>query len=320
MVRFEHVRHDELDGEGFELGDAVVVAPFLGHPHQCPKIGVGVLAVAHELDLTRRARLDLVAGLDIELPAIARAIGILDDRHDIDAEPRAHKRHRCGLALDLEVLDRFCRILFDEQIVDRVAQALERLVVGILVGDVKDDIDIDRIDVRFAQDRIFGERACLDDLGDLDLGLVANRLAQLGDEPVNLLVVLLALLGGQAKDVAIVVAYATGPLDVIALALLCQQRFFLKLKPAPSSSRDRALGWTLTPLAASSLAASSGIVISGSASTQPISVSRCTASLPVPGGRPCLAGAVEPVAAARCASFTEQLALTPKWRATLRRE
>ena len=79
-------------------------------------------------------------------------------------------------------------------------------MVGIFVGDVKDDIDIDRIDVRFAQDRIFGERACLDDLIYLNLGLVANRLAQLGNQPVNLLVILLALPGGQAKDVAIVVA------------------------------------------------------------------------------------------------------------------
>jgi hypothetical protein len=69
-----------------------------------------------------------------------------------------------------------------------------------------------------------------------------------------------------------------------------------------------------------SRADSSGMVMSGSASTHLIKVAICGASLPSPGGRPCRAGAAEPVAATRCASFTAQLGLTPKWREAERRD
>src|SRR5512134_3697089 len=99
--------------------------------------------------------------------------------------------------------------------------------------------------------------------------------------------------------------------DVIAPALRGHQCFFLKEKPAFDSSRDSDAGWARTPTA-SSLAASSGIVMSGSASTQAMILSIRACSLPSPGGRPCRAGAVEPDTATRRASFTAKLALTPK--------
>jgi hypothetical protein len=45
---------------------------------------------------------------------------------------------------------------------------------------------------------------------------------------------------------------------------------FLKLKPAFNNARDKDAGCALTPVAPFSLAASSDIVISGSALTHPI--------------------------------------------------
>jgi hypothetical protein len=74
------------------------------------------------------------------------------------------------------------------------------------------------------------------------------------------------------------------------------------------------------PFSASSLAASSGMVMSGSASTHPIRASRWGASLPPPGGRPCRSGSTEPVRATRAASLTAKLALTLKRSAADRRD
>ena len=71
--------------------------------------------------------------------------------------------------------------------------------------------------------------------------------------------------------------------------------FFLKLRPAFSSTRDNEAGCAVTFFSAASLAASSGIVMSGSASTHSSRAGRCAASLPLPGGRPWRAGSAEPV-------------------------
>jgi hypothetical protein len=74
------------------------------------------------------------------------------------------------------------------------------------------------------------------------------------------------------------------------------------------------------PFSANSLAASSGMVMSGSASTHPTRASRCDASLPPPGGRPCRPGSTDPVRATRAASLTAKLALTLKRSAAIRRD
>ena len=66
--------------------------------------------------------------------------------------------------------------------------------------------------------------------------------------------------------------------------------------------------------------ASSGMVMSGVASTQPISSARTPASLPPPGRRPRRPGAAEPVASTRPSSLTAQLALTPNRAAAARRD
>jgi hypothetical protein len=62
------------------------------------------------------------------------------------------------------------------------------------------------------------------------------------------------------------------------------------------------------------------MVMSGFSSTWATPKSWCVSSLPPPGGHPCRAGSADPVADARAASFTAQLALTPKWSAASRRE
>jgi hypothetical protein len=86
--------------------------------------------------------------------------------------------------------------------------------------------------------------------------------------------------------------------------------FFLKDNPAFSSTRDNEAGCAVTFLSAFNLAASSGIVMSGAASTHSSSAFKCDASLPPPGGRPWRAGAAEPVRDTRATSFTAKLALT----------
>ena len=153
------------------------------------KSAVGVLAVSDELDLAWRAGLDLVSRHGCRTASHSPArLSILDYRHDVDAKAGSHECDCCSLALDLEILDRLARILFDQQVIDRVVQAIERFLVRIAAGNVEDHIDIDRIDVRFAQDRIFCERTCLHNLGDLDFGLVANRLCtarRSGGQPVR---------------------------------------------------------------------------------------------------------------------------------------
>ena len=72
---------------------------------------------------------------------------------------------------------------------------------------------------------------------------------------------------------------------VLSLGLRGQQSF-LKLSPAFSSTRDNEAGRAVTFFSAASLAASSGIVMSGSAATQSSRTARCAASLPLPGRRP----------------------------------
>jgi hypothetical protein len=86
--------------------------------------------------------------------------------------------------------------------------------------------------------------------------------------------------------------------------------FFLKDKPAFRSTRDNDAGCAVTSFSAFNFAASSGIVISGSASIHSSRADRCGASLPPPGGRPCRAGRAEPVRDTRSASLTAKLALT----------
>ena len=96
--------------------------------------------------------------------------------------------------------------------------------------------------------------------------------------------------------------------------------FFLNDRPAFSSTRDNEAGCAVTAFSAFSLAASSGIVMSGSASTHSSRAVRCGASLPPPGGRPCRAGSADPVRDTRSASFTAKLALTSYRRAAARRD
>ena len=62
------------------------------------------------------------------------------------------------------------------------------------------------------------------------------------------------------------------------------------------------------------------MVMSGVASTQPISVALNRASLPPLGRRPRRPGMAEPVARTRSSSLTTQLALTPNRAAAARRE
>lgn len=62
------------------------------------------------------------------------------------------------------------------------------------------------------------------------------------------------------------------------------------------------------------------MVISGVASTQPISAALNGASLPLPGRRPRRPGAADPVARTRPSSLTAQLALTPNRAAAARRD
>jgi hypothetical protein len=62
--------------------------------------------------------------------------------------------------------------------------------------------------------------------------------------------------------------------DVSAIALGCQQRFFLKLKPALHKKRESEAGSAVTPNFASSAAASSDMVMSGVSLTRPMRKSR----------------------------------------------
>lgn len=75
-----------------------------------------------------------------------------------------------------------------------------------------------------------------------------------------------------------------------------------------------------TPRSANSLAASSGMVISPSASTQPIKASKCLANRPPPAGRPCFAGAREPVSTLRRSSRIAVEGAIPNRRAAARQE
>jgi hypothetical protein len=95
---------------------------------------------------------------------------------------------------------------------------------------------------------------------------------------------------------------------------------FLYLKPAASSARESEAGCATVLVSASSFAASSDMVMSGVASTQRTSLAMCGASLPAPGGRPCRAGAADPVFVTRWKTLIAQLGLTPKRRAASRRE
>ena len=82
--------------------------------------------------------------------------------------------------------------------------------------------------------------------------------------------------------------------------------FFLNDRPAFSSNRDSEAGCAVTAFSASSFAASSGIVMSGSASIHPSRAVRYGASLPPPGGRPCRAGSADPVRDTRSARVETQ--------------
>ena len=81
-----------------------------------------------------------------------------------------------------------------------------------------------------------------------------------------------------------------------------------------AQNRESGAGCTVSAFSASRRAASSGIVISPSASTQPISTSICAASRPLPGGRPCRDGATDPVSALPRASRTAVAGATPNRR------
>jgi hypothetical protein len=59
------------------------------------------------------------------------------------------------------------------------------------------------------------------------------------------------------------------PHHVIATGFGRQQCFFLKLNPCLIRNFDNDAGWATTPCSARSLAASSGMVMSGTSSTQP---------------------------------------------------
>ena len=72
---------------------------------------------------------------------------------------------------------------------------------------------------------------------------------------------------------------------VLAFGLRGRQRFF-EGQTAFSSTRDNEAGCAVTPFAAFSLAASSGIVMSDLASTHTSKIGRYGASLPPLGGRP----------------------------------
>ena len=61
---------------------------------------------------------------------------------------------------------------------------------------------------------------------------------------------------------------------------------FLYRKPATTSTRDSEAGCATTFVSVSSLAASSGMVMSGGASTHRINCGTCPANLPAPDGRP----------------------------------
>ena len=84
--------------------------------------------------------------------------------------------------------------------------------------------------------------------------------------------------------------------DIIAPAFRSHQSFFY-VKPAASSARDSEAGWATAFVSTSSFVASSGMVMSGLASTQRINFAMCGASLSPPGGRPWRPGATEPVVA-----------------------
>ena len=62
------------------------------------------------------------------------------------------------------------------------------------------------------------------------------------------------------------------------------------------------------------------MVMSGVASTQPITTALNRSSLPLPARRPRRPGAAEPVACTRPTSLTAQLALTPNRAAAARRD
>jgi hypothetical protein len=144
--------------------------------------------------------------MDVELPAIAGLVGVLDHGDDVDAEPAADEGDRRRFALDLEILDRLGRVDLDQQRVDEIIDALKRFMVDIPTRNVEHHVDVHGVHGRLSQDRILGERSGFDDLGDLDLGLVPNVFAQLSDQSVDLGVVFLPLVGGQAQHVAVVVS------------------------------------------------------------------------------------------------------------------
>lgn len=108
--------------------------------------------------------------------------------------------------------------------------------------------------------------------------------------------------------------------NVSAIGLARQQRFFLTVNPCRINSRDSDAGCAVTLCSARSLAASSGMVMSPSASTQPISASICRVSRPPPTGRPCFAGAREPVSALRRLSRNAVEGATPNRRAAARHD
>ncbi|WP_343527280.1 hypothetical protein, partial [Sphingomonas sp.] len=87
---------------------------------------------------------------------------------------------------------------------------------------------------------------------------------------------------------------------------------FLYRKPAATSTRDNDAGCATTFVSVARRLASSGIVMSGVASTQRINTQRYGVSLPAPDGRPWRRGVADPVFATCCISLIAQLGLTPK--------
>ena len=87
---------------------------------------------------------------------------------------------------------------------DQTQAPIEGFLGRITAGNVEYNIDIHRVRRRPAQDGELGERARLHHLGDLNFGLVANAVAKLSDQTVDLRVILFALVRRQAQDVAVI--------------------------------------------------------------------------------------------------------------------